>query len=264
MNHERTPCNMGVTVLAEIFTSGAKWAKKYRSELFLKNFSKISEILGKNRPKWQKSDFFDLDFSGTKNGRGNKFQEHLWWENVWIFIIFWNFEEILRRGHDTEIFHFSVFSGFHFSVRELPPNFFSGANRTKCTQNIKNPPYGKSLKLRNWPFCPKRDFSVFLIFSENLSKFSKNFDSIKFLGQFPTFYLFWPSLYLKNKNPKIAFKVGHPTLAAPFWTFLPIFPRFFPSARKPSRGSPKFQLPSNSLDNFAHFYQYRPCLYIEI
>ena len=124
MNHERTPCNMGVTVLAEIFTSGAKWAKKYRSELFLKNFSKISEILGKNRPKWQKSDFFDLDFSGTKNGRGNKFQEHLWWENVWIFRIFWNFEEILRRGHDTEIFHFSVFSGFHFSVRELPPNFF--------------------------------------------------------------------------------------------------------------------------------------------
>ena len=264
MNHERTPCNMGVTVLAEIFTSGAKWAKKYRSELFLKIFSKISEILGKNRPKWQKSDFFDLDFSGTKNGRGNKFQEHLWWENVWIFIIFWNFEEILRRGHDTEIFHFSVFSGFHFSVRELPPNFFGGTNRTHCTQNIKNPPYGKSLKLRNWPFCPKRDFSVFLIFSETLSKFSKNFDSIKFLGQFPTFYLFWPSLYLKNKNPKIAFKVGHPTSAAPFWTFLPIFPRFFPSARKPSRGSPKFQLPSNSLDNFARFYQYRACLYIEI
>ena len=44
--------------------------------------------------------------------------------------------------------------------------------------------------LRNQQFCQKWDFSVFLIFSETLSYFPKNFDSIKFLGQFPIFYLF--------------------------------------------------------------------------
>ena len=47
-------------------------------------------------------------------------------------------------------------------------------------------PFRKSF--RN-PF-PK-PFPVFLIFSKKLSGFSRNFNSIKFLGQFPTFDLFW-------------------------------------------------------------------------
>ena len=52
--------------------------KNTGAKIFSKFFFKKPEILGKNRPKWQKSEFFDLDFSDTKNGRGNKFQEHLW------------------------------------------------------------------------------------------------------------------------------------------------------------------------------------------
>ena len=170
--------------------------------------------------------------------------------NFHNFLEFWgNIEKGARYGD------FSFFSFFHlfFLFQQIAPRFFCGANRTHCPQNIKNPPYGKSLNPRKGPFCQKLDFSVFLIFSENLSKFSKNSNSIKFLGQFPPFAFLWPSLYLKIKSLKIAVKVGHPTPAAPFWPFLTIFPRFFSSTQKPSRDSPEIQVPSNSLDNFAFF-----------
>ena len=46
--------------------------------LFRKFVSKKTEILVQNRPKSAKMEFFDLDFSDTKNGQGKKFQEHLW------------------------------------------------------------------------------------------------------------------------------------------------------------------------------------------
>ena len=51
--------------------------KNMGAKFFFEFFFKKPEILGKNWPKWPKSEFFDLDFSDTKNGRGNKFQEHL-------------------------------------------------------------------------------------------------------------------------------------------------------------------------------------------
>ena len=71
-------CNMGVTDLAEIFTSGSKCAKNNWRDLVSEFFFQKKEILVKNRPKSSKMEFFDLDFSGTKNGQGKKFQEHLW------------------------------------------------------------------------------------------------------------------------------------------------------------------------------------------
>ena len=73
--------------------------------------------------------------------------------------------------------------------------------------------------------------------------------SIKFLGKFLPFASFWN---VKMKHPKIA-KVRHPTPAALFWPFLPIFLRFFPS-QKPPRGSPEIKIPTHSLDNFARFF----------
>ena len=72
-----TGCNMGVTVLAEIFTSGSKCAKNNWRDLVSEFFSKKNQILVQNRPKSSKMEFFDLDFSDTKNGQGKKFQEQL-------------------------------------------------------------------------------------------------------------------------------------------------------------------------------------------
>ena len=98
-------------------------------------------------------DFFDLDFSGTKNGRGNEFKEHLWWENIWIF-------RILRKYWEgCTIRRFSFFSGFHFSAMEFPPIFTIAYKISKIHPTVSP---------QSWKIGNLVKNGIFLIFSETL------------------------------------------------------------------------------------------------
>ena len=65
LDHGRTGCDKGVTVLAENFTSGLKCAKNNWSDLVLEFFSKTPGGFVLNCIKWPKMEFFDLDFPGA-------------------------------------------------------------------------------------------------------------------------------------------------------------------------------------------------------
>ena len=157
----------------------------------------LGVILGSEGQKWEKVEIIGGTFRHQKTTVEKSLERMKGAKLSKKFAAFEISKKFWVSAALGRFFIFQLFSIFIFLPGIGPPNFFCDGNRSYCPQNIKNPPYGKSLKLRNWSFCQKRDFSVFLIFSKMLSKFAKNFDSIKFLGQFPTFYLFWPYLYLK-------------------------------------------------------------------